>query len=103
MRPEEKWGEGIVKQFALDMRNAFPNEKGFSDTNVKYMRRWYAFYYQYIIIGHPLSDQLEMPSTFGKIPWKHHVYIFTKSKSLEEALFYINKTIECNWSKNMTQ
>ena len=115
MRPEEKWGEGIVKQFALDMRNAFPNEKGFSDTNVKYMRRWYAFYYQYIIIGHQAGDQLsgefghqagdqlEMPSTFGKIPWRHHVYIFIKSKSLEEAFFYIKKTIEGNWSRRILE
>ena len=29
--------------------------------------------------------------TFGFIPWGHHIYIFTKSQSLDEALFYINK------------
>ena len=45
MRAEQRWGAGVVKQFALDMRQAFPNETGFSDTNVKYMKRWYSFYY----------------------------------------------------------
>ena len=35
LRAEERWGAGVVKQFALDMRQAFPNETGFSDTNVK--------------------------------------------------------------------
>ena len=46
LKAEERWGSGIVKQFALDMRNAFPDAKGFSDTNVKYMKRWYLFYYE---------------------------------------------------------
>ena len=41
LRAEERWGAGVVKQFALDMRQAFPNDKGFSDSNVKYMKQWY--------------------------------------------------------------
>ena len=52
LKAEERWGSGIVKQFALDMRNAFPDAKGFSDTNVKYMKRWYMFYYKQVIKGH---------------------------------------------------
>lgn len=40
-----------------------------------------------------------MPLDFGKVPWKHHVYIFTHSKSIAEALFYIDKTIENGWSR----
>lgn len=49
LKAEERWGSGIVKQFALDMRNAFPDAKGFSDTNVKYMKRWYLFYYEQLV------------------------------------------------------
>lgn len=112
MHPETKWGKGIVRQFALDMRNAFPNETGFSDTNVKYMRRWYDFYYQLIIIGHQSGDQLnkefghqsgdqlDMPKQFGLVPWRHHIEIFTKSRTIDEALFYVKKTIEGNWSRS---
>lgn len=126
LRAEERWGAGVVKQFALDMRQAFPNETGFSDTNVKYMKRWYSFYYENITkdqqvasqirgsqishqLGdqmesveksHQLGDQLEMPEIFGRIPWRHHVEIFTKSQSIEEAIFYINKVAEEGWSRN---
>lgn len=46
LKAEERWGKGIVKQFALDMRNAFPDAKGFSISNVKYMKQWYSFYYE---------------------------------------------------------
>ena len=42
LRAEERWGTGVVKQFALDMRQAFPNETGFSYSNVKYMKQWYS-------------------------------------------------------------
>ena len=59
LRAEERWGAGVVKQFALDMRQAFPNETGFSDTNVKYMKRWYLFYYKQVIKGHQVGDQFE--------------------------------------------
>ena len=60
LRAEERWGSGVVKQFALDMRQAFPNETGFSDTNIKYMKRWYSFYYEGITKGQQLVDQLEI-------------------------------------------
>ncbi len=67
LRAEERWGAGVVKQFALDMRQAFPDETGFSDTNVKYMKRWYLFYSERVIkgqqpvdqIGHQAGDQFE--------------------------------------------
>ncbi len=99
LHAEERWGSGIVKQFALDMRQAFPDQTGFSHTNIKYMKRWYLFYYQYLTIGHQLGDQLEMPETFGIVPWKHHVYIISKCKTLEEALFYIDKVVTEGWSR----
>ena len=42
-----------------------------------------------------------MPEAFASVPWRHHVEIFTHSKSLEEALFYISKTVENGWSRNV--
>ena len=121
LRAEKRWGAGVVKQFALDMRQAFPNETGFSDTNVKYMKRWYSFYFERVVAdqmkgdkkshqlgdqievaekGQQVADQLEMPEVFGKVPWFHHVQIFCHCATLDEALFYINKTIEEGWSRS---
>jgi len=126
LRAEKRWGTGVVKQFALDMRQAFPNETGFSDTNVKYMKRWYSFYYERVTKGqqvadqmkgdkkrhqlgdqietakksHQVGDQLEMPELFGKVPWRHHVQIFCHCGTLDEALFYLNKIIEEGWSRS---
>ena len=68
LRAEERWGAGVVKQFALDMRQAFPDETGFSYSNVKYMKQWYSFYYERVTksqrpvgqIGHQAGDELEV-------------------------------------------
>ncbi len=128
LRAEERWGSGVVKQFALDMRQAFPDETGFSDTNVKYMKRWYLFYYEKVIkgqqvvdlIGHQVGDELEVaisqrvidekgqqvvdqlqfPDLFGFIPWGCHILVFSKCKSLDEALFYINRVVDEGWSRS---
>ena len=138
LRAERKWGAGVVKQFALDMREAFPGESGFSYTNVKDMKRWYLFYYERVVksqqvaglldakkrqqvavfigddaIGTPTeslfssleksqqSDGLfEMPAIFGQIPWGQHVEIISKSKSLEEAVFYVDKVVSEGWSRS---
>ncbi|MDY6327682.1 MAG: PDDEXK nuclease domain-containing protein [Bacteroidales bacterium] len=129
LRAEERWGAGVVKQFALDMRQAFPNETGFSYSNVKYMKQWYSFYYERVTKGqqpvglisqqaadekshllggqlevdeksHQVGGELEMPEIFGRIPWKHHVHIISKCKSLDEAQFYIHRVVEEGWSRS---
>ena len=53
-----------------------------------------------IPIGHQLGDQLENHIIF-QIPWRHHVEIISKSQSVQEALFYINKTIQNGWSRSV--
>ena len=37
---------------------------------------------------------------FALVPWGHHVDIITKCKSIDEALFYVGKTIEQGLSRN---
>ena len=103
LRAEERWGTGIVKQFALDMRQAFPDQTGFSYTNIKYMKQWYAFYYENFTKSHQVGGQLEMPDNFGIVPWKHHVYIISKCKTIEEALFYIDKFVTEGWSRALLE
>lgn len=43
-KAEERWGSGVVEQVSLDLQKEFPNEKGFSTSNLWYMKKWYIFY-----------------------------------------------------------
>lgn len=57
LRAESKWGNGFFNQLCLDLKTAFPNEKGFSVTNLKYMKRWYAFYNERVAIRPQVGDE----------------------------------------------
>jgi hypothetical protein len=48
-KAESKWGSEFFNQLSLDIRTMFPDEKGFSSTNLRYMKRWFEFYYQGIL------------------------------------------------------
>ena len=45
--------------------------------------------------------EIKFPSVFGFVPWGHHIEIVTKCKTIEEALFYVRKTIEESWSRRV--
>lgn len=128
-KAEEKWGTGIVNQVSLDLQAEFPEAKGFSARNLWFMKQWYSFYSvssdtrvlisnlegQINIHGSKLNQlgseicekklnqpdsEMIFPSFFAFVPWKHHVMIVQKAKSVDEALFYIQKTIEGNLSRS---
>ncbi len=91
----EAWGTSVVESLAKDLSQHFPNQKGFSRTNLFSMRKWYEFYSQSAV------DVEFVQQLVGQIPWGHNVLIVTKSKDVNEALFYLNKTIENNWSRSV--
>lgn len=95
---EEKWGTKIVERLSLDLKKAFPESKGFSTTNLWYIKKWYLFYNQSDIILHQVGG--EFGEKLFDIPWRHHCHIITKCKDVKEALFYIDETIANNWSRS---
>ncbi len=128
-RAEEKWGKGVVEQVSLDLQAEFPEVKGFSTTNLWYMKKWYQFYasvldepkLQQVVgeiakndssrlqqIGLPMQEEklqqaageISFPLAFSYVPWGHHILIITKCKTIEEALFYIRHTIDEGLSRN---
>ena len=110
-KAEEKWGSGVVEQVSMDLQAAFPESKGFSTSNLWRMKQWYLFYAdseeKLAQLGREITDApsaningVSFPDYFAYVPWKHHVEIVTKSKTIEEALFYIVKCATEGWSRN---
>lgn len=103
MKIEQHWGKGILNKLSLDLKSEFQQQQGFSVTNLGFMKRWYSFYTNNLEIRYQAGNEFEMPDNFAFVPWKHHVYIIMKCHSVKEALFYIDKTIEGNWSRRMLE
>lgn len=102
---QSQWGDGLIKQLSTDLQQEFPDMKGFSISNIKYTKQWYLFYYKHITIGQQVVGQLEIAEDIqelvSQIPWGHNLRIIAQCQSIEEASFYIHKTIEHGWSRSM--
>lgn len=96
-RAEAKWGNGFFNTLSRDLKADFPDMQGFSPTNLKYCKRFYLFYSQSDTIHHQVGDELISP--IFSIPWRHHIEILTKCRTIDEALFYVGKTLENGWSR----
>lgn len=94
------YGSAFFDCLSLDLKAEFPGQTGFSSANIRYAKRWYEFYNQNGTILQQPVEEFDMPVDFGSVPWGHHIEIFTHSKSVAEALFYIEKTIENGWSRS---
>ena len=93
---EKNYGSKFFEKTSSELKTTFPNAQGFSVTNLKYMKRFYKFYEP---IRHQLGD--EFNAVVFTIPWRHHIEIFTRAKSIDEALFFVSKTKENGWSRAM--
>lgn len=94
---ENVWGNKLIEQVAKDLQSEFPDMKGLSRSNLFYCKQFYLFYHEELI--QQAVGQF-MQQTVGQIPWGHNILIFSKSKNVEEAFFYIQKTIENSWSRD---
>ncbi len=85
------WGSKFIEQTAIELRNEFPEIKGFSRRNLYAIRQWYKFYsekYQFV------------PQSVAQIPWGHNRLIISKIKDIAEAEFYCNETIKNGWDRD---
>lgn len=95
---EAEWGDKLIAQLAKDLKAEFPEMKGLSRSNLFYARQFFLFYKN--AFGQRSVDPL-VQQAVGLIPWGHNILIFTKSSNIDEARFYLQQTIENNWSRDV--
>jgi predicted nuclease of restriction endonuclease-like (RecB) superfamily len=85
------WGKKVIEKLSKDLKQEFPDIKGFSARNLTYMRDFAAAY----------PDEQILQQAAAKIPWFHNCVLLDKVKDQEERLWYIQQTIENGWSRNV--
>lgn len=88
---QQGWGAKVISQLAKDLKKAFPEMKGFSRTNLLYMRAFAQAY----------QDEHFVQQLAGQIPWFHNCVLLDKVKDATERQWYIQKTIEHGWSRSI--
>ena len=84
----EGWGTSIVEKLATDLKNLFPNTKGFSSRNLWIMRDLYVSY----------RDHEKLQTLSAEISWSHNVAILSRCHDRLEREFYIRMAKRCGWS-----
>jgi len=78
----------------------FPGVKGFSKSNLSYIRQWYTFYSRSVIVPQVVGEMQGVVLQYiRQIPWGHNREIVSKCQNVSEALFYVQRTIQNNWSR----
>ena len=85
------WGKAVVETLAQDLQKEFPSVSGFSPQNLWFMRQLYSEY---------RCDE-NLQQFVREIPWGQNMVIMSRVKSHKEREFYIQKTIEFGWTRDV--
>lgn len=126
LEANSKWGASFIKRLSKDLTNEFEGVEGFSETNLKYIRRWFQFYCP--ILGNSPFEGLLLESNNSIYPidnkqltigpqagaqltaqdltlvnWSHHKVLLDKLKDPNLIVFYIRQSVANGWSRNSLQ
>ncbi len=117
---KENWGAKVIDTLSVDLQKEFPDMQGFSVRSLTYMKDFATKYNNGLILQQPVAELkktkksliLQQPvaelgsqkyvienNAIFNIPWGHHTLILDKIKIRTEAIWYIQQTIENNWSR----
>lgn len=88
---KQGWGAKVIDQLSKDLKSEFPEMKGFSTRNLKYMRKFAEEY----------PDLEFVQQAVAQLPWGHNVFLMDLVPEKNDRLFYIKNAIEHGWSRNI--
>lgn len=88
---KEGWGSKVVEKLSKDLSNSFPEMKGFSPRNLKYMRKFAEEYPQKEIVQEVLAQ----------LTWYHNLTLMEKIENITKRLWYVQQAIKNSWSRNV--
>jgi predicted nuclease of restriction endonuclease-like (RecB) superfamily len=87
----EGWGTKVIDQLAKDLGQSFPQMKGLSPRNLKYMRA----------LAEAWPDEAIVQEPLAQLTWFHNLTLLEKLKTRDERLWYAHAAIENGWSRNV--
>ena len=86
-----QWGSKVIEQLSKDIAKNFPGVRSFSARNLQFMRRF----------AETWEDEEMVKQLVSQIPWGHNIRLIQAVKNHDQRIWYIRKTIENGWSRNV--
>jgi predicted nuclease of restriction endonuclease-like (RecB) superfamily len=111
---QEGWGTAVIPRLARELHNELPEEKGYSERNIKRMLAFYRAYQDPSVIVPqavaqlPAAKKVPRPvaqtsatddSILWAIPWGHHALLMEKVGDLSARRWYMEQTLANGWSR----
>ena len=91
LQKERGWGSKVIDQLSHDLKTTFPEMKGFSSRNLKYMRKFASEY----------PDIEFVQGSLAQISWYHNLTLLDKVSDRALRDFYVEETIKNKWSRDV--
>lgn len=88
---EEGWGTRIIDRISKDLQNSFPEMKGFSARNIKYMRKFAESWLDFEFVQQVVAQ----------IPWRSNIVLLEKVKDQKIRTLYAQKCLQYGWSSTI--
>ena len=114
---EQGWGKQVIAQLSRDLSVRYPDDRGYSERNLGYMKQFAREYPDYPFLQVPLAkiqkspilqvalaklpkdnESVQVPLT--QISWYHHISLIPKVKEIENRALYILATAHEGWSRD---
>ncbi len=116
---EQGWGAEVIPLLSIDLTKRFPDDRGYSERNLRNMKRFAEEYPTFPNLRVPLAKLEELPNwqvtlaelkdstdefvqvPLAQISWYHHISLLSKVKNIAERAFYIMETARNGWSRDV--
>jgi len=88
---DEGWGARVIDRMAYDLKEEFPDMRGFSSRNLKYMRKFAECWPEKEIVQR----------TVAQIPWRRNLALLDKLSDASIRLWYAQKILKNGWSRDI--
>lgn len=104
------WGKKTLQRLAVDLKNEYPEKKGFSVRNMQCMMQFYQEYNKELTlvkmhnyaIAQPSVAQLEGSNKelpIKHLSWTHNIILIQRVKDIKARYWYMIQCITSHWSK----
>lgn len=116
---QEGWGKQVIEQLSKDLISRYPDDRGYSIRNLRYMKRFASEYPDFPILQVPLAELKKLPilqatlaelenegkeyvqKPLAQISWYHHISLLSKVKDEAQRAYYITETAQNGWSRDV--